>query len=150
MHQHARHSPLAAHPCSTISEGAHALELRVDLLASTEPAFVASQVALLRAASRLPIIFTVRSAAEGGGFRGTETEYFALNHLAVRLGCEWIDVEACWSEAGRRDFAAQLGGSRAIGSAHFQEPCAGAVALEDTYRRCWLAGLMHVVKVVYT
>lgn len=134
----------------TISHGAHALELRVDLLRSQEPANVARQVAILRASSPLPVIFTVRSAAEGGGFRGTEEEYFALNQLAVRLGCEWIDVEACWSEAGRKRFASRLGGSRAIGSAHFQKPCPGVIGLEDTYRKCWLGGAMHVVKVIYT
>ena len=52
----------------SVVRGADAVELRVDQLASTEPSFVAQQLAFVRRASPdTPVVFTVRSAAEGGG-----------------------------------------------------------------------------------
>lgn len=92
-----------------LSAGVDALELRVDLLRAPEDSsssssssegyippleYVADQVAALRRGTRLPIIFTVRSAAQGGSFPdGHEKEAIQLLNLAVCLGVEYIDVE---------------------------------------------------------
>ena len=70
-----------------------AVELRCDLC-SLEPSAVQTQIAILRANCPLPIIFTIRSKDEGGKFTGTTEEYLALNELALRAGCPWIDLEA--------------------------------------------------------
>ena len=144
-------------PPSTLkaaADGAHAVELRVDLLAHhTSADVVAHQVALLRARCSLPIIFTVRSQAEGGGFTGDESAYFNLCRLALRLGVAWVDVEACWSEAARRAFVAEASCAnvRTLGSAHFASACSGVEALAADYRRAWLKGAgCDVVKLVYT
>ena len=52
-----------------LTEGVHALELRVDLLASQEPDFIRVQLALLRRyVPPLPVIFTVRSREQGACF----------------------------------------------------------------------------------
>src|SRR5690606_15110667 len=48
-----------------VSQDVDAVELRVDLLASREPLFLAQQVALLRRHSRKPVIWTVRSKTQG-------------------------------------------------------------------------------------
>lgn len=75
-------------------EGVNAVELRVDLLDQWSTDFVAEQVALLRLATSLPIIFTVRSKSQGGKFPDESKEqYLQLNNLALRLGVEYIDVE---------------------------------------------------------
>ncbi|KAJ3220387.1 3-dehydroquinate dehydratase (3-dehydroquinase) [Dinochytrium kinnereticum] len=76
------------------SQGSDALELRVDLLKETDHDFVMEQVALLRRHSTLPIIFTVRSAGQGGRFPDADVDgMFKLVALGVKLGCEFIDVE---------------------------------------------------------
>ncbi|WFD30654.1 hypothetical protein MSPP1_001675 [Malassezia sp. CBS 17886] len=77
--------------------GADVLELRVDLLDAAgrpSPDRVRMQVAALRAHTALPVLFTVRSVSQGGCFPdGDEDAYFALVHLGLRLGCEYVDVE---------------------------------------------------------
>ncbi|KAJ3332861.1 3-dehydroquinate dehydratase (3-dehydroquinase), partial [Kappamyces sp. JEL0680] len=77
-----------------ISVGANALELRVDLLESYSCDFVGEQVALLRSASPLPIVFTVRTAMQGGRFSNdAHDEMLVLLEAGMRWGCEYIDVE---------------------------------------------------------
>ncbi|KAH8823297.1 Shikimate dehydrogenase [Flagelloscypha sp. PMI_526] len=87
-----------------ITSGADAIELRVDLLRVTgndsendytpSPVYVADQVAAIRRGSSLPIIFTVRSRAQGGAFPDDkESEAAALLELGVSLGVEYLDVE---------------------------------------------------------
>ncbi|KAJ3119130.1 3-dehydroquinate dehydratase (3-dehydroquinase) [Phlyctochytrium bullatum] len=76
------------------STGADALELRVDLLKDTSDDFVAEQVALLRRHSPLPIVYTVRSAGQGGKYPDADVEgMYRLVELGVKLGCEFVDVE---------------------------------------------------------
>jgi pentafunctional AROM polypeptide len=82
---------------SNVTQGAHAIELRVDLLKTIDHDFVRQQIAHLRRHSSLPIIFTVRSATEGGQFKGSDGEYQALVGLARALAVEFIDIEAAKS-----------------------------------------------------
>lgn len=63
--------------------GSDAIELRVDLLASTDIAFIKEQVFLLKIHSQLPIIYTVRSADQGGAFKGSDEEAFALLGVSI-------------------------------------------------------------------
>eukprot|EP01064_Diplonema_japonicum_P034769 TRINITY_DN7328_c0_g1_i1.p1 TRINITY_DN7328_c0_g1~~TRINITY_DN7328_c0_g1_i1.p1 ORF type:complete len:1497 (+),score=475.05 TRINITY_DN7328_c0_g1_i1:1173-5663(+) len=77
-----------------VEGGADALELRVDLLKDTSAGFVSKQVGLLRRHSKLPIIFTVRTKAQGGKYPdGDHQGAMDLLKLAARLGVEIIDVE---------------------------------------------------------
>ncbi|KAJ2468629.1 hypothetical protein GGI02_003644 [Coemansia sp. RSA 2322] len=102
---------------AAIVAGAHAVELRVDLLeamAGSESADAAVLVAdvfrqfsILRAVSPLPIVFTVRTAAQGGAFAGSDSLRLRLLRAAVRWGAEYVDAEvdahapALYSERGR-------------------------------------------------
>lgn len=109
-----------------------AIEFRVDLLASREECNVLEQLAILRRWARypnhqrggqyeyLPVVFTVRSVGQGGTFAGSEEEMFRLLSLGVRAGCEYIDVEACWSPSARSHLHAEAfrRGCRVIASLH--------------------------------
>ncbi|KAJ3096788.1 3-dehydroquinate dehydratase (3-dehydroquinase) [Phlyctochytrium planicorne] len=76
------------------STGADALELRVDLLKETTEDFISQQVSLIRRHSSLPIIFTVRTASQGGKYPDTDVEgMYRLVQFGFKLGCEFVDVE---------------------------------------------------------
>lgn len=128
----------------------HAIELRVDLLKSFEPSYVHQQIALLRRRASLPVIFTVRSKGQGGGFDGDEAAFFKLLSLGPRTGCAFVDVEANWSEAARQAFLKSRGYTRAIGSLHFQTPCATTEQFLNVAKQCWHNGNVDVVKLVFT
>lgn len=77
-----------------IVEGCDAVELRVDLLESWAPEFVAEQVGTLRLLTDLPIIFTVRTKSQGGQFpNDSNAAYEKLVKLAFKLNVEYVDVE---------------------------------------------------------
>jgi pentafunctional AROM polypeptide len=94
----------AAASIAEIEKGADVLEMRVDLLAPElrSHAAVRAQFAQLRRMSTLPIIWTVRSKGQGGAFEGSEEEMVSLLQLGVRLGCEFVDVEGCWSTKAKQ------------------------------------------------
>ena len=81
--------------------GSDAVELRVDLLKdpnsdSGVPSadYVTSQLSLLRATVPLPVVFTIRTVAQGGKFPNeAQAEYLNLCTLAIRMGAEFLDVE---------------------------------------------------------
>ncbi|KAJ3289242.1 3-dehydroquinate dehydratase (3-dehydroquinase) [Borealophlyctis nickersoniae] len=102
-----------------ISEGATALELRVDLLASTEEEEVGKQVALLRRHSDLPIVYTVRTKGQGGKF-GDDDHLARLELLraGLRWGCEYVDIEVEGPQAELERLIARKGNSWIIGSYH--------------------------------
>jgi pentafunctional AROM polypeptide len=78
----------------TITAGVDAVELRVDMLQSTDEDFVAEQLTILRQLTDLPVIFTVRTKAQGGRFSDTDFEgMLRLTESALRWGCEYVDVE---------------------------------------------------------
>ncbi|KAG6820344.1 hypothetical protein H0H93_002004 [Arthromyces matolae] len=112
-----------------ITEGADALELRVDLLRSAgaqdssenipSKTFVADQVAALRRVTSLPIVFTVRSRSQGGAFPDTASDAaFELLNMALRLGIEYVDVEITWPQKRIRDLVSRKGDSKLIASYH--------------------------------
>ena len=113
-----------------ITTGVDALELRVDLLRDQDSfdkigsyipskAYVASQLATLRLATSLPIVFTVRTVSQGGSFPDTaEAEAFELFDLAVRAGVEYIDVEISWSAKRVSGLTSKKGQTKVIASWH--------------------------------
>ncbi|KAF3766019.1 hypothetical protein M406DRAFT_60534 [Cryphonectria parasitica EP155] len=99
--------------------GSDAVELRVDLLKDYSPEFVGIQVATLRAAAKIPIVFTVRTRSQGGKFPDDDSEgAAALYAVAARMGVEYIDVELTWPEDVIQAVVAQKGSSRIIASHH--------------------------------
>ncbi|KAG6003355.1 hypothetical protein E4U21_002097 [Claviceps maximensis] len=74
--------------------GTDAVELRIDLLDDWTPEAISEQVSLLRFASQLPIIFTVRTISQGGRFPDDSVKQRQeLYRLALRLGVEYLDLE---------------------------------------------------------
>ncbi|CAI5743214.1 unnamed protein product [Hyaloperonospora brassicae] len=137
---------------SDISKDVDALELRVDLLKYPEDAeFVAAQVALLRSLSTLPIIFTVRSKGQGGAFpdgEENEQKMFELLQLGVRLGCEFVDMETCWSRKAREHLMARRHRSAIISSFHAVQKPTSEAETRAIFRECFSQGRVQIVKVV--
>lgn len=81
--------------------GSDAIELRVDLLQDPDskdglpgPEFLQDQISLLRSSSRLPLIFTLRSASQGGMFPDGDVERaVALYAVGLRMGFDFVDLE---------------------------------------------------------
>ncbi len=84
-----------------VTVGVDAIELRVDLLVDPKSAgglpstdFLVEQIALLRASSTLPLIFTLRTVSQGGRFPDDDTERaLALYRIGLRMGFDFVDVE---------------------------------------------------------
>ncbi|KAH9878137.1 hypothetical protein J1614_003354 [Plenodomus biglobosus] len=118
------------HPCiQTLPEivvGADAVELRVDLLVDPNgqeglptPEFVIEQLTILRTVTTTPIIFTIRTKAQGGKFPDTAyDEARALYGTALRLGCEFVDLEMTMPEEILREVSEGRGFTEIIASHH--------------------------------
>ncbi|KAI4241697.1 MAG: hypothetical protein L6R42_011191, partial [Xanthoria sp. 1 TBL-2021] len=109
-----------------VAVGSDAVELRVDLLEDPErksnpPSmeFVASQVAVLRCSSSLPIIFTVRSQSQGGKMPDEAHEdIHNLLNLALRMGVEFLDLEISLPEDVLRSISESKRNTKIIASHH--------------------------------
>ncbi|KAI1260802.1 EPSP synthase-domain-containing protein [Xylariaceae sp. FL1019] len=100
--------------------GSDAVELRVDLLDDLSPENVVSQISLLRSATKLPIIFTLRSKSQGGRFGySSEDQLLPLFRTAMRIGVEYVDLEMSLSN-GTLDAILKMraGSTRVIASHH--------------------------------
>ena len=113
---------------AAVLAGIDAVELRVDLLSPSGPItvpnapsieYVTQQLALLRHFTNLPIVFTVRTASQGGAFPdGCEDHLFSLLDSGLRLGAEYIDVETTLPHVRIRKLANYKGSSKIIASYH--------------------------------
>lgn len=112
-----------------LTEGADAIELRVDLLspsgkAPAEPQlppreYVAKQLSLLRLATSLPIVYSVRSKDQGGmAPSNDEKGYLNLVTLGLRSGCEYVDLEVCWKNSILDSIVGAKGTSHIVASWH--------------------------------
>jgi 3-dehydroquinate dehydratase-1 len=111
---------------SLVQRGLDVAELRVDHFARVDAASVLAQLDVF---AGVPLLATIRSAAEGGGWKGTEADRLAL-FRALLPRVDAVDVEIA-SEIARdvvRD--AQRAGRLAIASFHdfARTPGAGALA----------------------
>ena len=94
------------HQLKDVSFGSDAVELRVDLLKdpsseSEIPSleYVTSQLSLLRATVPLPVVFTIRTKSQGGAFPDSaHAEALGLYGLALKMACEFIDLEVAFPE----------------------------------------------------
>ncbi|KJR87398.1 pentafunctional AROM polypeptide [Sporothrix schenckii 1099-18] len=99
--------------------GSDAVELRVDLLEDQSFDFVRSQVSLLRSAANVPIIFTVRTASQGGRFPDGDVDHaLALYRAAIRMGVEYIDLEMTMPDRVIQAVTKEKGQSLIIASHH--------------------------------
>ena len=108
------------HNLTSICEGADAVEFRADLLEKPfDVEFISHQLALVRQTIPLPIIFTVRSRGQGGSFPDDqEMEMFRLLQKSISWGCEYVDMEICWSESTMSSLVDRKGSSIVIASYH--------------------------------
>ncbi|KAF5310130.1 hypothetical protein D9619_010374 [Psilocybe cf. subviscida] len=120
----------AAEHMDELTQGADAVELRVDLLKSPKDyevighsippiAYVQHQVSALRRLTSLPIVFTVRTVSQGGAFPdAAQKESIELLRLALAIGVEYIDAEITLPEKQLKDLSARKGFSKIIASYH--------------------------------
>ncbi|TRM59087.1 EPSP synthase-domain-containing protein [Schizophyllum amplum] len=112
-----------------LTTGVDAVELRVDLLRSPHggvagdyippAAYVMDQVALLRRATTLPIVYTVRTKGQGGAFPDDQpAAAAALLDLALHLGVEYVDVELSLPADAIQRLVNRKGFSQLIASWH--------------------------------
>ena len=109
-----------------VATGSDAIELRVDLLQDPNvkgpiPSvdYVTEQVSVLRSAVPLPIIFTIRTQSQGGNFPDVaHQEALALYRLALRMGCEFVDLELTFPDVMQSQVIAAKGYTKIISSHH--------------------------------
>lgn len=82
------------------------VELRIDRIPGAD-------LKRLLAARRTPVIITNRRREEGGGFTGTEEERVELLKEAVRLGADYVDIEAATDPALKKGLRETLVGRSA-------------------------------------
>ncbi|KAL9622411.1 MAG: hypothetical protein Q9160_003255 [Pyrenula sp. 1 TL-2023] len=109
-----------------ITAGTDAVELRVDLLRDPKsPAevptldYVAKQISILRTAVSSPIVFTIRTISQGGKFPDEKhDEALELCRLAIRTGCEFVDLEMSFPVSILNAVTEMKGFSKIIASHH--------------------------------
>jgi 3-dehydroquinate dehydratase type I len=118
------------------------VELRIDRMPDVD-------LKRLIAARRIPVIVTNRSRQEGGEFAGTEDERVALLVEAVRLGADYVDIEAATNSALKAMLITALAGgtTRLIASWHDFSGTPSAEILEARLTAC-MADSPAIVKIV--
>jgi 3-dehydroquinate dehydratase-1 len=131
---------------SLAQQGLDVAELRVDHFARVDAAAV---LAGLDVFAGVPLLATIRSAAEGGGWKGTEAERLALfRTLLPRVDA--VDVEIASEIARDVIDAARGAGKLAIASFHdfAKTPSAGALADVVTRGRALGADVVKIATAV--
>jgi 3-dehydroquinate dehydratase-1 len=116
---------------SLAQQGLDVAELRVDHFARVDAAFV---LARLDVFAGVPLLATIRSAAEGGGWKGSEAERLAL-FRALLPRVDAVDVEIASEIASDVVRDARRAGKLAIASFHDFAKTPGAGALADVVAR---------------
>ncbi|KAK0651329.1 EPSP synthase-domain-containing protein [Cercophora newfieldiana] len=99
--------------------GSDAVELRVDLLEDYDPEFVAAQVALLRSAAKIPIVYTVRTVSQGGKFPDDDYKLaLQLYQVGLRTGVEYLDLEMTMPDSIIQEITDAKGFTRILASHH--------------------------------
>ncbi|KAB2572587.1 Pentafunctional AROM polypeptide [Lasiodiplodia theobromae] len=109
-----------------ITTGADAVELRVDLLDDPNGRagvpttdFLVEQATLLRHATALPLVFSLRNVSHDGMFPDNASqEALVLYRQAIRLGFEFIDVDIAHPDGLLDEISATKGSSKVIASKH--------------------------------
>jgi pentafunctional AROM polypeptide len=81
--------------------------------------YVVSQIKALRKMTIPPILFTIRTASQGGKFLDQAiNEARQLMLAAIESGCEYIDIEVTWPEELISEIVGQKKQSKVIASLH--------------------------------
>jgi pentafunctional AROM polypeptide len=112
-----------------VSAGSDAVELRVDLLGDPDSKngipsvdYVMEQISFFRSRVALPLVFTIRTKKQGGRFPDDAHDAaFELYRLAVRTGCEFVDLEITFPDEMLRAVTEMKGYSKIIASHHDPE-----------------------------
>ncbi len=144
-----------------LTVGVDAIELRADLLSPsgqspTQPTipplhYVGFQLGALRQHTTLPIVFSVRTASQGGFFPDNAIDqYMELVQFGMRIGCEYVDVEVETPQDKLVSLVGARGLSHVIASWH---DWTGAVKwngqeMQEKYQQCLHYG--DVLKLVGT
>jgi len=131
-----------------IGRGVDALELRVDLLESQDIEFVKDQIATLRRATTLPIVYTLRSKAQGGAFSGTAAQAVQLLTVGLQSTCEFVDVEADLDKSLLVPLLKKRRSSLIIGSHHDMARMPPFKECEEMLKSCLLDGVADIAKLV--
>ena len=121
----------AAELRALVLQGLDVAEARVDHFARVD---ADSVLARLEVFAGVPLLATIRSAAEGGGWKGNEAERLAL-FRALLPRVDAVDVEITSEIAGDVLRAARDRGKLAIASFHDFAKTPGAAALADVVAR---------------
>lgn len=137
-----------------LTEGADALELRVDLLADHDPYSVLKQLSILRRhMSYLPIVFTIRSKGQCGAFPEDPEALFRLARWGLRAGCEVMDIEANWPMSYREGLIQEASrdypGAVLMGSYHVVGRKTAEEQARKLFMECYHDGAVDAVKVRY-
>jgi 3-dehydroquinate dehydratase type I len=119
---------VAADRLTHVGYGGDVWELRVDLLSPENvlgrtnmpsTAYVKQQLDTLQRLSDLPILFTIRTASQGGKFPDdAHQEALKLMFLAIEAECSYIDVEIEWPTSMINEIVKNKANSRIIASFH--------------------------------
>ena len=94
---------LSSQAAGAVLAGADLVEWRADFIPFLNPEMIPAILTELTGtlAGRIPLLFTVRTQAEGGEFQGDFTAYRACNLAAAAAGqADLIDIEALSRDAG--------------------------------------------------
>ncbi|KAH8698575.1 Shikimate dehydrogenase [Talaromyces proteolyticus] len=109
-----------------VSSGSDAVEMRIDLLEDPSSSneipsleYVSEQLSFYRSQVSLPIVFTVRTKSQGGRFpNDAHDAAFDLIRLAIRSGCEFVDLEITFPDELLRNITEMKGHTKIIASHH--------------------------------
>ena len=116
---------------SLVQQGLDVAELRVDHFARVDAAYV---LARLDVFAGVPVLATIRSAAEGGGWKGSEADRLALFQALIPR-VDAVDVEIASEIARDVIDAARGAGKLAIASFHDFAKTPSTAALADVVER---------------
>jgi len=135
-------------PLRRAAAGADVLEVRADLLARlADERWLLEQLAVLRRYSFAPICFTVRSLEQGGYFDGSTKAAVDLAKLAIKAGCQLVDVEAArFTAEDIADLSAMKGATKLIASHHDSRCRLQRAALDRLLRRFAATGAFDLAR----
>lgn len=127
------------------SRGVDVLEARIDQYSQTDAAYVQAHLARLRP---FPLLGTIRYAAEGGAWKGSEAERQAL-FMAILPSVDAVDIELGASIRDAVVAAARGAGRLVLGSFHDFQSMPPIAALEAKIAEGDAAGV-DIVKIAVT
>lgn len=132
----------------TVCEGCDVMEIRADHLGDWSEGALILELSTLRSLclNESSVMFTLRSKSQGGNFDGCDTKANMIINLALRQGCEFLDVEGTLPSDLIRCIHDKKGNSTIVVSYHDIFGCHPSVIRREAQRA--LQYDADVVKVV--